>query len=146
MIHSEYYVYITKEKLLKEEEFMDSYESAVAALTGVFLIALIVGLVLGVYSLVCMWKVFSKAGVEGWKAIIPIYNMYIMSKISTGNGWFFLLLLIPYVNLVMAVIILYKLCKSFGKGAGFCVGLIFLYPIFIGILAFSKNIKYTGVK
>ena len=24
-----------------------------------------------------MWKMFEKAGIAGWKAIIPIYNIYL---------------------------------------------------------------------
>ncbi len=35
-----------------------------------------------VLSIVGMWKIFTKAGEEGWKAIIPYYNLYILCKIS----------------------------------------------------------------
>ncbi len=32
--------------------------------------------------LIGMWKIFTKAGKEGWPAIIPFYNMYILCKIA----------------------------------------------------------------
>ena len=37
--------------------------------------ALLVYLAFFVLVVVGMWKVFTKAGEEGWKAIIPIYNV-----------------------------------------------------------------------
>lgn len=38
----------------------------------------------------------------------------------------------------------FLLSKSFGKGTGFCVGLVFLSVIFHCILAFSRNTHYEG--
>ena len=37
-----------------------------------------------------LWKIFEKAGHPGWAAIIPIYNMYIITKIA-GKEWWWLL-------------------------------------------------------
>lgn len=36
------------------------------------------------------------------------------------------------------------LSKSFGKGVGFTIGLLFLPFIFMPILGFDKSIKYIG--
>jgi len=33
------------------------------------------------------WKTFEKAGEPGWAAIIPIYNFYILTKISDNAWW-----------------------------------------------------------
>jgi len=38
---------------------------------------------------------------------------------------------------------MYKLAKVFGKGVGFCIGLIFLSVVFYPLLAFSDS-KYMG--
>ena len=43
---------------------------------------------------------------------------------------------------VFRILMLVGLSKQFGKGGGFACGLIFLYIIFICIMAFSKNIRY----
>ncbi len=92
---------------------------------------------------IAAWTVYAKAGEEGWKALIPIYNIYVMLKIVGRPGWWLLLLLIPFVNLVIWIIVAIDLSKSFGHGGGFAVGLIFLTPIFWLILAFGSS-TYTG--
>ena len=46
------------------------------------------------------WKIFQKAGEEGWKAIIPIWNILILLKIVGREWWWIILMLIPIVNLV----------------------------------------------
>jgi hypothetical protein len=90
-----------------------------------------------------MWGIFVKAGEEGWKAIIPIYNWYILLKIVGRPWWWILLFLIPIVNLVILILMYNDLSKSFGKGAGFTVGLIFLGIIFFPILGFGSA-QYIG--
>ena len=97
-----------------------------------------------IITIVCMWVIFNKASVPGWHAIIPFLNTYDLFKLTWGNGWLFLLLLIPFANFVFIIITYVKLAHVFGKGAGFAVGLIFLNPIFMLILAFG-NAKYIGI-
>ena len=100
-------------------------------------------LIFCVLMLIATWKIFTKAGEAGWKCLIPIYNEYINVKIVDGNGWKFLLLLIPIVNIVYSIMLTVRLAKSFGKGGGFAVGLLFLAPIFYLILAFGSA-RYIG--
>lgn len=102
-------------------------------------------LLVAALMIVAMWKIFVKAGEEGWKAIIPFYNTYILYKITWGNGLYFLLLLIPCVNVVIQIITSVKLAKAFGKGIGFTLGLIFLGPIFQLILGFDSS-EYKGIQ
>ncbi len=69
---------------------MNTNEGMALAGLGIFFVILIgiaflVALVMLVINFVSMWKLFEKAGEDGWKAIIPIYNTIIMSKIATGN-------------------------------------------------------------
>ena len=59
------------------------------------------------------------------------------------NGWMFLLLLIPIVNIIVAIMLYVNLAKAFGKSTGFAIGLIFLNFIFMLILAFSSA-EYVG--
>ncbi|WP_175956865.1 DUF5684 domain-containing protein [Schaalia sp. Marseille-Q2122] len=102
-------------------------------------------LIATVLSIVGMWKLFEKAGEPGWAAIIPFYNAYILVKIALGNGWLFLLALIPVVNFFFVIWLMIKLAAAFGKGVGFAIGLIFLGPIFMILLGFS-DAKYQGVQ
>lgn len=103
----------------------------------------IIVLIVAVLMIVAMWKIFTKADEPGWASIVPIYNLYVMYKISFGNGWLFLLTLVPFVGAVMAIIMCFKLSKAFGHGVGFGFGLLFLSPIFYLILAFGSS-DYVG--
>ena len=89
------------------------------------------------------WKVFTKAGHPGWVSIIPIYNVYIWCKIVGRPGWWVILLLIPFVNFIIAIILSIDLAKSFGKGVGFGFGLALLGFIFWPILGFGSA-QYQG--
>ena len=93
--------------------------------------------------IIAMWKIYVKAGQEGWKAIIPIYNTYILLKIVGKPGWWLLLMLIPIVNLVILIWVYNMLSKSFGKGEGFTIGLLLFGIIFFPILGFGKSV-YLG--
>lgn len=90
-----------------------------------------------------MWKVFTKAGEPGWASIVPIYNAVVMMKIAGKPAWWVLLMLIPFVNFVVTILVTIELCKAFGKGTGFALGMIFLSPIFLPILAFG-DAQYQG--
>jgi len=106
---------------------------------GLVVIYLIVILIM----VISLWKIFSKAGKPGWAAIIPIYNAIVMLEIVGKPLWWFILLLIPVVNIVISIIVAVELAKKFGKGPGFAVGLILLSIIFYPILAFG-GAQYTG--
>jgi hypothetical protein len=103
----------------------------------------LIGLVVAVVMVVAVWKVYVKAGQEGWKSIIPFYNWYVLLQIIGRPGWWLVLMLIPFVNFVIFIIVAIDLAKSFGKGGGFAVGLILLSPIFILLLAFG-DAHYVG--
>ena len=118
----------------------DSYTTAVVAFMGIYMI---VALLIAIFTIVCMWKVFTKAGQPGWASLIPFYNIYVTFEIAWGNGLLFLLMLIPVANFVVQIILYVKLSQSFGYSAAFAIGLIFLPIIFLPILAFG-NSSYIG--
>ena len=105
--------------------------------------AIIAIIAIGIFYLFCMWKVYQKAGQPGWAAIIPIYNIYILTKITGKPGYWTILCLIPLVNIVFLVWLTNLLSKSFGKDEGFTIGLLLLGFIFYPILAFGSA-KYLG--
>ena len=92
---------------------------------SIFVIAFYVALV------VAQWKIFVKAGEEGWKSIIPIYNVIILYKISGLSPWLLLLFLLIWVPVVgwiisvtLGIVSMVKLGKAFNKSTGFIIGLI----------------------
>ena len=114
-----------------------------SALAAGLIVYYIIVLAIAVLVLAGMWKIFVKAGKPGWGAIVPFYNLYCLFEMSFGNGWLFLLTLVPCVNVVMEILVMVKLAKAFGKGGGFAVGLIFLPVIFIPMLGFG-DADYVG--
>lgn len=107
-------------------------------LFNLFVLALIVLVIAG------GWKVFAKAGQPGWACIVPIYNLYIMTKIAGRPWWWLLLCFIPAVGVVISILMGIDIAKAFGRGAGFGVGLALLTPIFACILGFGDD-TYKGV-
>jgi Family of unknown function (DUF5684) len=111
----------------------------------VFLIIAVIELVLAILIIAGLWKMFAKAGLPGWGAIIPIYNVYLMCKLARRPGWWFLLYLIPCVNIIIAAIVCIDIAKNFGKGAAYGIGLMFLPFIFNPLLGFG-DARYLGKK
>jgi hypothetical protein len=106
----------------------------------------IVWVIYVVVAVIGLWKLFEKAGEAGWKSIVPLYNTYTLFRIAGRNGLWFLGLLIPFVNIIVAVILALDLAKHFGKSTVFAVfGLILFTPIGYMILGYG-DAKYVGAK
>jgi uncharacterized protein DUF5684 len=84
-----------------------------------------------------MWKVFEKAGEPGWAALVPVYNIWVLVKISGKETWWFVLFLIPCANFVAAVMICMAVARKFGKDPAYGIGLAFLPFVFFPMLGFS---------
>ena len=108
------------------------------------IIILSIQLIFAIFFIVTMWKIFAKAGQPGLCIFVPIYNIYLLLKIAGKPGWWLLLLLIPFVNFVIAILAVAGISRNFGKGNGFILGLIFLPFIFYPILAFGSA-KYKEI-
>jgi hypothetical protein len=93
--------------------------------------AIVVAVIVG------LWKVFMKAGQPGWGCIIPIFNLYCLTKIAGKPGWWLLLYFIPFVNVVILLLTSLGVSRNFGKSDAFAVGLFFLPFIFYPILGFG---------
>ena len=78
-----------------------------------------------------------------WLGLIPLTNIYNLVKISGRAGWETILLFIPLVNLFYWIFAtLPGICKRTGHGFGMWVGLFFLFPVFLLIIAFgTKNLN-----
>jgi hypothetical protein len=110
------------------------------ALGGYFILALLILTIVG------MWKVFVKAGRPGWAVLIPIYNIYVLLKIADDPGWWLILMLIPFVNLIVGGIVAVDLAHRFERGVVFALGMVFLPFIFIPILGFREAAKYHAAE
>ena len=107
--------------------------------TGLGLFFWIFYFVFIIFFIVVMWKIFVKAGKPGWGCIVPIYNIILQLEIAGRPIWWIFLMFIPFVNAVIAIIIIFDFAKAFGKGTGFGLGMLFLPFIFFPILAFDNS-------
>ncbi len=141
---------------------------ALLNLGGAFIFGWVLAL-LALYVFVRMirWKIFTKAGEEGWKSLIPFYGEYVEYKIAWEGKWYWIKFACPFVAglglvipvlgpiLTVAAIIVAEAISvifaiqeahAFGKGDGFAVGLLFSATAFVFqiLLAFDQDIKYAG--
>ena len=111
-------------------------------------------------------KMYRKAGVAGWKAFIPVYNVYNNYKISWNPKMFFLYAALSVVSffigiqtegmmamlagavslgvLFMALKQNIRMAKLFGKGTGTGIALMFFPGITSLILGMGKA-EYTAI-
>lgn len=66
--------------------------AALGVFAGMTMMLMSVGIVFWVLLIIAHWKMFTKAGEEGWKAIIPVYSDYILFKLvwNTKSFWIYL--------------------------------------------------------
>lgn len=113
-------------------------EAAGAALAGIGIGLILLGLFFAVLTVVAKWKINTKAGQPGWACLIPFYNVYVELLIAGMSPLWMLSLLCFIVYPVTWIIQQVKTAQRFGQGTGFALGLIFLNPIFLLILAFGS--------
>jgi len=109
----------------------------IMSLIGAFFMDILV--LFFVIMLEAQWKIFKKAGKEGWAAFVPIYNTFVMLDIIGKPGIWFLFLCIPFVNIIFAIMVVNGLAKRFSKGAEYTLGLLFLPFIFYPLLGLSHE-------
>lgn len=123
-----------------EYESVDN--SGLMAMFGTLMV--IYGVML-IIMIVSLWKIFTKAGKPGWAAIVPIYNLIVWLEIVGKPVWWIILLLIPFVNIVIAIMLTHQLSLAFGQGIGMTLLMIFLPFIGYPMLAFGSA-TYQGVR
>lgn len=109
---------------------------AAGSIIGLLFLVLYIAII--VVAIMGSWKMHVKAGQPGWACIVPIYNLYVMTKMVNRPWWWMLLMLVPLVGLIVAIIMMLDLAKAFSKSTAFAVGLILLNPIFVAILGFGS--------
>jgi len=121
-------------------------EEAVAAGIAAFFAAFfLVFVVIGLVTLIGMWKVFAKAGQPGWAVLVPIYNIIVLLRVA-GLPWYWVfapfVAIIPILGwiayIVWIVWVHHRISTRFGQGVGFTIGLTLLGPIFWLILGFGS--------
>jgi hypothetical protein len=149
---STYYTYTTTSS-------SDSVDPAVYAALGVFYFFAIV--IAYVITGIFLGRIFKKASVASWIAWVPFYNTWKMLEIGGQQGFWAVLAVIPFVNIVSMIfmyIAMYNIGLKLGKSGAFVVLAIFLQIVWLIWLAVdgstwnnalgapSKAVEHTGAK
>lgn len=150
------------ESLLKQMLESEVYFETAVALLLVYYIALTVA----------QYKLFQKAGEKGWKALIPIYSVFVSHHlIGMRHIWFILDLIFwgieillevfhntpPWVEetffsvaivvtIISEILHIIRLCYCYTKSELFGIGMFLCPPLFSLILAFSKDEYHPPLK
>lgn len=107
-------------------------------------IFLILFIIFFIASVVGLYKIYEKAGYPGWYILIPFYNFYIWLKIIKKPLWWYIFLLIPFINVFTVLLMIVEIVKCFGKFGLGAQALSVLFPyVYLPYLGFSQNEKYT---
>lgn len=137
----------------------DIFGGLVLLMGGFVFIFAFIALAVAILMIIANIFIFRKMGLPGWYSIIPFWNVYNqISKTWLVTPWFwfylglfvapwfldgFLLSVVSILALALGVAMNLKLAAAFGKGVGYCLGLIFLPVIFLPMLAFGQA-TYIG--
>jgi len=108
-----------------------------------FGVLMIIALIVGLFMIICSWKIFVKAGKPGWASIVPIYSAIVLLEIVGKPVWWIILFIIPLVNIVIIIMVIHRLSRSFGKDIGMTLLLLLIPIIGYPMLAFG-DAKYVG--
>jgi len=101
-------------------------------------------LIIILFPMLNYW-IFKKAGVDGYKALIPFYNYYVWLQIMGKPWWWLILMLIPFINFFMIMLMLVQTAVSFGKynlgDQALAVLVPFAYMPYLGISEKEHYIK-----
>lgn len=137
----------------------DVLDSLLSGSIAILLILSIVIIAFLVFYFVCLWKLFKKAGKNGWEAIIPYYNTWVLIEIAGLNWWYFLISISGTVISLIGLdslsfiatiggwavnfFVFYNLAKKMHKAPiGFAIAGALVPGITVVVLALSKDFQY----
>lgn len=135
-------------------------EGVLVGLGLVAIFIIIFALAIGIFMIVCQWKIFKKAGKNGWEAIIPFYSTWVEVEIAGLNWWWFLIVIGPTLISVLGIPVLsplaslaallgtiavdYNICKKMHQETGFLILLILVPIVARPMMAFSDKYQFDN--
>lgn len=108
-----------------------------------------------VFTAIYRWRLFIKAGKNGWEAIIPFYSGWTLYEISGFPGWMSLIwiaaiipgikYIIGHATIALAIVTSISICKKFNRKGNFWILVAILPIVGLPIIAFSDD-KYDKTK
>lgn len=90
------------------------------------------------------WKLFEKAGQKGMITLIPFYNLYILLQLIKKPWWWYIFLLIPFINVFVYMLMLIEFVKAFGKNELWQHLFVSVLPfVYLPMVAAEEHTHYT---
>lgn len=104
-------------------------------------------LVLVIASFYGLSKLFAKAGENSWKAYVPFYNFFILSKLLDKPWWWCFIMIVPGVNIIMYGVYGFNTARAFNKPSNNDLWFASLLPYFFFVkLGHDETAKYVGLE
>jgi signal peptidase I len=138
-------------------------EGVLGASTGIFavgmgmlLVFLLILIAFVVAYIIGLWKLFKKCGKDGWEAIVPFYNTYVLVEIAGLNWWYFLIaiagtifsslgILGQLASMAVNFFVFYNLAKKFKKEpfVWAIIGTLFS-PVAVMVFGYASSFEYDA--
>lgn len=110
------------------------------SIVWIFFLLAVIGLHAGLFGM------FKKAGIEGWKALVPVYNTWLMVKKMDLKTYWFFFQFIPIAGQFVTIWIGIKFVEHFGRFHLIHHAATVLVPfLYFPYLGFSKNERFGGL-
>src|SRR5215471_7004742 len=109
------------------------------------IVIILVSLLIVLLPAVGLYKMFQKAGIPAWKAVVPFLNTWEMLKATHYRKHWFFWQFIPVVGWFISIWILVEFVKLFGKFGFFQHAAAALLPfLYFPYIGFNKKDKFLG--
>lgn len=91
-----------------------------------------------------LWKTYETAGYKGLFSVVPVYNYYIWLKIINKPLWWFIFLIMPFINAFMVMLMVVETLKCYKIHSLGHQALAVLFPyVYLPWMGIKKQESYT---
>jgi signal peptidase I len=92
-----------------------------------------------------LYKMFQKAGMAGWKGLVPLVNTWCMLEVTNKPKWWFFAQFIPVLGSLFTIGISLEFIRAFGKYKFYQQAAAILLPfIYFPYIGFNSKDKFIG--
>lgn len=101
--------------------------------------------VLYLFCAYAQYRIAKKCGLDdrAWWGFVPVLNLFLWIECARREWYWFIFMLIPFVNIVAWLILAVDICKNIGQSPvwGVLTILPFINLVAIGVMAFSAPVR-----
>ena len=105
------------------------------------IVILIIGLVFYVLFAIPLMKIGNKKGKTGWFAWVPILNVILMLQIAEKPLYWFVLMLLPLLNIVIIILLYINFFKAIDQSPTWTLALLFPPVLLIPLYKAARELE-----